>query len=182
MKNDKNNTTLILSVLFILLGGSFLLWTSGFLSSFGRLWPVPLILLGLFLLYVTFFKGGPDIYIFPGVIISLVGIFVILKERFLSESTLGMIWPVFMMITGIAFFPYAGRKRGYRRLSFIISGITVILLAVSFLPFSLGLTNRSLTGFVSLWWPVLIIILGIILLVVYIGGRYLDKKGNNHHQ
>jgi len=182
MKKNQRTGFLIFSVLLILLGGSFLLWTSGFLTSFGRLWPVPLICIGLFLLYTTFFRSGPDFYIFPGVIISLAGIFALLKERLLSESTLGMIWPVFMIITGIAFFPYASRKKGSRRLSFIISGITVIILAISFLPFSFGLTDRSLTGFVAIWWPVLFIIMGVILLAVYVGGRYTEKKENNHRQ
>lgn len=181
MKEQKN-ITLVFSVLLILLGASFLLWTSGFLTSFGRLWPVPMILLGLFLLYLTFLKNGPDFYIIPGIVIVLAGIFVLLKERFLSESTIGMIWPVFMMMTGIALFPYAARKRGTRRLSFIISGITVIILAISFMPFSFGLTERSLAGFVVIWWPVLFIIMGAVLLVVYIGRRYNDRKGNDSNQ
>lgn len=179
MKRKQGVKTLVFSVLLILLGGSFLLWTSGFLSSFGRLWPVPMILIGLLLLYITFFKDGPDFYIIPGVIISLAGIFILLKERLLTESTIGMIWPIFMIMTGVAFFPYASRKRGTRRLSFIISGITVIILAISFLPFSFGLTQRSFAGFVAIWWPVLFIIMGVILLAVYIGGRYLEKKGND---
>jgi len=182
MNKDQRHITLVFSVLLILLGGSFLLWTSGYLSSFGRLWPVPMVCIGLFLLYLTFFRDAPDFCVFPGIIISLAGIFILLKERWLSESTIGMIWPIFMIITGIAFFPYSARKRGSRRLSFIISGIAMIILAVSFMPFSFGLTDRSLTGFVAIWWPVLFILMGVILMALYVGRRSAGKKGNDHHQ
>ena len=76
------NKLVILGVAFIILGILLLLWTAGSLPSLDALWPVPFIIIGMYLLYLVFLRGAKDRYIFPGMFFSLAGIY------FLSLNTI----------------------------------------------------------------------------------------------
>ena len=114
---DKNkppkfpNKYLILGVFVFIIGSLFLLWTLGVLPKYEGLWPLPVILIGLFLLYMVFFQHRRDIYIIFGMVLTLGGIFLLLINTVISEKNLIKIWPAFMLITGISLLPYGFRKK-----------------------------------------------------------------------
>ncbi|MBN2735675.1 MAG: hypothetical protein JXR70_01760 [Spirochaetales bacterium] len=162
------NKYLILGVVSILLGGVFLLWTLDFLPSYENLWPVPIIFFGMVILYLVFIKGKNEIYIIPGMIFTFGGIFFLLMNTILSKESLERWWPVAMFITGISLLPYAYRKREKYQVAIIIPAIFIILLSLIFLIFSLGKPGINFTNFISDWWPVLLIISGLFLIMLYL--------------
>ena len=181
MSTDSNSShkILIFGVTFIILGGGMLLWTSGYLSSFRSLWPVPLIFLGALLLFLVYLKGASDIYIFPGMFLCLGSICFLILNIFQPEDFINKIWPVFMFIAGVSIIPYAVKRKKHKKHALLISGISIVSLSIIFLPFSLGFVNKSFSEVVSIWWPVLFLVLGITFLVSYIVKLSETRKGKS---
>ena len=48
-----------------------------------------------------------------------------------------------------------------------ISGILIIVLALIFLNFSLGILNVSFLEFILDWWPGILMVIGTVLVVIY---------------
>lgn len=166
-----------MGVLIFITGILFLLWTLGFLPRFEVLWPFPVIIIGLFLLYTVIFQGKRDIYIIFGMILTLGGFFILLVNTVISEKNLVKIWPAFMLITGISLIPYGVRKKKEKyRIAILIPAVTIILLSCIFFFFSLNITGLTFQQFVSIWWPVLIMILGIALILLFLFSKKSAKS------
>jgi hypothetical protein len=171
------NKYLILGVIVFLTGFLFLLWTLGFLPRFEVLWPLPIIIVGLFLLYLVLFHGRRDIYIIFGMILTLGGAFILLVNTVISEKNLVKIWPAFMLITGISIIPYGIRKKREKyQIAIIIPAVTIILLSCIFFLFSLDILGLTFQQFVSIWWPVLLMILGITFVIIYSFSKKTAEK------
>ena len=106
-------------------------------------------------------------FTFPGMLMALGGLYFLLGTTFMSWHSLVQIWPVFMAIAGVSIVPYAMMKRGSARAALLVPGIAIIVLAAVFLPFSLHLISLQFTHVVFMWWPILLIIVGIIFLLTY---------------
>jgi hypothetical protein len=159
------NKFLIAGIVLCIVGGVLLLWTGGYLGRLVALWPVVLILVGIALLYLVFQRDGPEAYVFLGTLSTLLGVMVLLLNTVMSKVTLARIWPVFMTITGISLLAYGGKKHGYARISLTIPAGAIVILSAVFLPFSLDVIQQDFIEFVGTWWPALLVILGLILLV-----------------
>jgi len=162
---------LILGIVFILLGALLLLWKLNLLPSLGALWPVAFILIGLYFLYRVFLQNRSRRFILPGMIFSLGGIFFLLKNTVIPSMSLTHIWPVFMLITGFSILPYGFSKKKTTRIAIIIPACAIIGMSIIFFPFSLRLIDASFTEFVLTWWPTLLLLSGVILILSYVIGR-----------
>ena len=171
MENSKPrfpNKNLILGIILIIFGSILLLWQLGFLPSPGKLWPLPILLLGLFFLYLVFMKGKSPKYLIPGMLLSLIGTFFILMNTIITESRLEQIWPAFMLITGLSILPYGLYKKTRKaRITIIIPVLAIIILSIVFFMFSLDLINENFIDFALKWWPVTIVFTGGLLVILY---------------
>jgi hypothetical protein len=163
---------LIVGVFTVLFGLILTLRTTNSLPSIGALWPVPLILLGLFLLYMAFFKDGPSSYVFMGIFFTQVGVFFLFVSAFLQGVDLVRYWPFFMTFAGISLLAYGLRKHGRAQLNLVLPAASIVLLSLVFLPFSLGFIRIHFREFVLTWWPSLIVVLG----VAFIAADMLRKN------
>ncbi len=173
------NTLLVLSVFSITLGLGFLLWTSGYVSILGAFWPVVIVFLGLFLLYIVYIRKGPSRFSFPGMFLSLSGLFYLLFLRVSGGFPLRCLWPVFMCIAGISLLPQAFKRQGSRRIALFVPALAIIFLSFVFLLFSTNILNADFRHFVSVFWPVLFILIGFFLLILYVEKVYRERKGNS---
>lgn len=161
------NKLLVIGVLLLLIGGLLLLWTFGYLRNLTALWPVVFVVLGLFILYAVLIRGAAEVYAFPGMLMGLGGLYFLIGTSFMPWHNLIRIWPVFMAITGISIVPYALLKRGSARAVLLVPALAIIVLALIFLPFSLRVVSVRFVRFASEWWPLLVVLLGIIFLVTH---------------
>ncbi|MFP4113045.1 MAG: LiaF transmembrane domain-containing protein [Spirochaetota bacterium] len=164
------NKLAIIGVFFVLFGGVLLLWTAGYLHRFISLWPLVPIIVGLVLLYFRVFQSGPDYYVFIGTSLLLAGLILLLAATALQVE-LGRIWPLFMTVIGVAFLAYGFRKQGASRVTFTVPGGAMTILSLIFLPFSLELVRVDFSSFVAVWWPVLLVIVGLVLIFAHLGRR-----------
>ncbi len=162
---------LIIGIGFILSGALLLLWRLKFLPSVEALWPLALILVGLYFLYRVFLQARSRRLILPGMIFTLSGIFLLLSNTIIPGLTLSRIWPVFMLIAGLSILPYGFGKKTTTRIAIIIPACAIIGLSIIFFPFSLGMIDTSFKEFVLTWWPTLLLLSGVILIISYLMRR-----------
>jgi hypothetical protein len=157
-------------------GAILLLWTLGVLTPLDRLWPLPVLVAGMIFLYLAYVRGRSDRYIIPGMIMTLGGLFFLLLLTVLEEKSLARYWPAFVLITGLSLIPYGYRRRAASRTAIIIPALFISALSLVFFPFSLGKTGITFREFVVAWWPLVLIVLGLALIVSYFSGRKPNSK------
>lgn len=138
----------------------------------------PLVLFagGTVLLFLTLVRIQNSICIFLSIWALLSGVLLLCTNTGIMNLTLKELWPLIVVFGGISLVPASFYK--YKRVSsvFIIPGVILICLGVFFLMFSLHFIKISLARFICLWWPVLIIALGIFLVVVFFVQQKNSKK------
>ncbi len=170
------NKFLVLGVAGLVAGGVLLLWNLGYLPQPGRLWPIPVLIAGLFFLYMAWPRKHSDSWIIPGMVLTLGGLVFLLANTVLQGESMQRIWPLFMLVTGISLVPYALRKKGSARTAVIVPAIFISFLALFFLLFSLHREGGGLVAFVQQWWPMILIVLGITLIVSFFSTRRPSNK------
>ncbi|MCL2480242.1 MAG: hypothetical protein FWF38_00875 [Spirochaetaceae bacterium] len=174
MDNKKLSREKLLSVgiIFIFLGLVSLLVTTGKFTGKELIWPILPLSLGLFLLYLGFFKSGKDIYILIGMFLSLSGFYFLLRLTILDKYEIERVWPFFMLFTGVSLLLYGLKKKKDNRLKIFVPAFAIIILSLFFLPFSLKLFTTKFLTFAVIWWPVIFIAMGIILIIIFIAKRH----------
>jgi hypothetical protein len=129
-------------------------------------WPLLPLAGGLVLIYLRFFRHGPDHYVFFGTSLSLAGALFLVVTT-VAPVALVQIWPLFMTIVGLSLFAYGLRKAGVTRVTFTIPGVAIVVLSAVFLPFSLDLIGTEFVDFVSTWWPALFVSIGLGLILAH---------------
>ncbi len=155
---------LVIGIILTVLGAVLLLRTTGYLPTPGIVWPVIFLALGIFLLYLVLIRKASEHYLFLGLVLTLGGAFFVLRNTVIPPVSMARIWPVFMLIIGLSMIPYGLRLRAHSRVAIIVPGIAITALSLLFLPFSLGLAGIGFRRFVIIWWPVLIVLLGIFMI------------------
>jgi hypothetical protein len=169
------NKLLVSGVAVVVAGGVLLLWNLGYLPQPGRLWPVPVIIVGLFFLYMAWPQKRSDRWIIPGMVLTLGGVVFLMVNTVLSQQSLARIWPAFMIVTGVSLVPYGFRKKGSARTAIVVPGIFIFCLALLFFPFSLR-HDGGFAAFVQHWWPLILVILGLALIVSFFSTRRPNSK------
>ncbi len=170
------NKLLVLGVAILVTGGVLLLWNLGYLPQPGRLWPLPVMVAGMFLLYLAYLRGKSTRYIIPGMIMSLGGLYFLLFNTVFQGESMARIWPGFMAITGISLLPYGFKKKGAARTAITIPALFIVALSLVFLPFSLHAAGMSFLAFVRQWWPFILVALGLALIVSFFSTRRPSSK------
>jgi len=155
---------LLFGALLIVVGGVLLLWTNALLPSVSALWPLLLLLAGLWQLDYALVSDGREATVLTGMIFTLSGIFVLLRTTQLIDVEFTRIWPVFMGIAGLSLFAYAFTKPEGHRAVLMVPSVAIVLLSFIFLVFSLDLVDASFIEVVSRWWPLLLVLLGALFL------------------
>jgi len=112
------------------------------------------------------------IYVFIASFILMVGFFVLLAAlKIISREFLFNAWPMISVFSGLALLP-AGRQRyGVFRSRFVVPSCAFIALGLILLIFSFDIVTFSFKQFILDWWPLLIILFGIVLVLVSLGAK-----------
>lgn len=153
--------------ILIVLGVVFLLVTQGAINlNMGMLWPVFPILAGAFVLYRAFAASDPFArsgLVLGGTIPLLVGFFFFtITLGIFQWNDMGMLWPMFPLIVGVAFVAaYLASSR--EQVAFLIPASILIIVAVTF--FTILQVGGSYSA-IGKMWPLFLVMAGVILLVV----------------
>lgn len=169
------NRRILVGFALLLMGGALLLLTTGVLTIGSLIFPLILLLVGVLWFWRAFLPDGRDSNIFGGTLLSLTGGFWLLWESALPGVAAVSVWPVFMTIVGIALITYGLKKGEEYRLTLVTPGGALVVLSGVFLLFSFNVIQASLVQVAAMWWPVLLIAVGMMVLIL----RPENESGND---
>jgi hypothetical protein len=167
---------LVAGAIFLVVGGSLLLRTTGFLTANFSLWPTALVFVGVFLLHRVYFRQGADAHVFSGIFLILAGAFLLVLNTGILESDFKQFWPLFMLFAGVSLFFFGMKKKGGARARMTTQALALVLLSLLFLLFSLRIVSMSLRDFVVIWWPGILVFAGIMLISLDILVEHRRRK------
>ena len=156
-------------LLLVALGAWLLAGTLGVrLPSAATLWPVALIVFGLAFL-AQFFAGGRrgEGLVFTGVAAALLGAFFLaITLGRLTWNDAGRLWPIYVLIGGLAFLAQWLARPGERGL--LVPAVLALAVGGATLALALGLVRADVADQIIRLWPLVLIVLGFGLLGSYV--------------
>ena len=153
----------------LVIAGSLFTITSSGIFNIERFWPILLLLIGAALM-LAFIKGPKQTsLLFSGIV--LVSISIIFQYCAMNEwSAMSLLWPLFLLAVGIGFLAeYFFVAKDNTRLS-----LGVVLAASSLVLFAMHY-------FLGRFWPVLLIVIGIIFIALsYLNTKKSKPKGDEN--
>jgi predicted neutral ceramidase superfamily lipid hydrolase len=159
----------------MLLGVAFLLGTLTGISRFSILLSFSVMVIGsmsaVLAIKLNRMTLRRSLYLFFATFFILVGFFLFLSALNILPVPFSRAWPMLSIISGIALFPMGWQHYRSFRPRYIVPSIAFIMLGCILLIFSLDIVPFSLTQFVRGWWPLLVALAGLILVLLSIGTR-----------
>jgi hypothetical protein len=159
------NRRVLVGLSLVVAGGGLLLVTTRVVTVGAIIAPLLFVVIGVILFWRAFLPGGRDGNAFSGTLMALTGGFWILWESVLPGVRAGMVWPVFMTIVGIALIVYGVRKGEEYRFTLVVPGAAIVAMSGVFLLFSLDVIKASLTEVAVVWWPLILVVIGGMVLI-----------------
>jgi hypothetical protein len=165
MKQLLPRRPLVPALLLILLGALFLPWTSGLLDILSAFWPVPLILIGSVQLFYVLVGKAREGYLFSGFLLVAGGVAALLLLSGIAHLELSRGWPGFVTLTGLVLISFSYAQPPAKRPSYRIPGLVFLLMSGVFFLFSFDIVAASFSELVAAWWPLILVLLGLLLLI-----------------
>jgi len=167
----------IAGLLLMFLGSAFLFGSLSDISKGSVLVSFLFLVAGLGCAALALVLNKRPVYLFFATFFLQTGLFLFLAALNIITIEFSRAWPVLSIFAGLALIPSGWRYYGGFRFQYIVSSIAFIFLGAVLFVFSLKLVSFSLTQFVITWWPLLIVLAGLILLLSALGTKHSgDKK------
>jgi hypothetical protein len=134
-----------------------------------------LIIGGLFTVIATKISKRA-VYFFSAFFFLLTGLFFFFSGLRVIPLSLSQSWPLFSVFAGLALVPAGWRYFKGIRIQYFIPALAFILLGFGLLPFSLELVSFSFKRFMIDWWPLCIVLAGLVLVLLSLGNN--KKNGD----
>lgn len=129
------------------------------------------VIIGSFCAFLAVRLNKRVIYLFFAAFLLQVGFFLFLSALGIFPVPFSKSWPLLSVFCGIALFPAGWRRFGTFRIAYVVPSIAFILLGSGLLIFSLDLVAFSFRQFMLNWWPLLIVLAGLVLVLVSLGAK-----------
>jgi uncharacterized membrane protein HdeD (DUF308 family) len=159
-------------IILIAIGGVILVYNLDIIDLGWRTLVGTVMLLIGISIFIGAFKSSDRSPVFPGTYLSLTGLFFITMDLNLINDDLGDMWPMFIIILGIAFLVTFAFKP--RELSPLINAIIFTSLGIIFLLSQAGILEwHDVWHYFGQYWPVILILIGLSLLLKSIRKKYV---------
>jgi hypothetical protein len=167
----------IIGFLSMLLGAAFLIGSLMEISRTMVLVSFLLVLLGICCAVFSLSFNRRSSYMFYAALFFQAGLFLFLDAVHIIPINLFRTWPLLSIFAGIAFLPAGWRRYGALKANYIVISAAFIALGSVLLVFSLELVDFSLAQFIRNWWPLLLLLAGLPLVLIALGTRLpLDNR------
>ncbi len=167
-KNIKINIVLIIGLALIFTG--ILLLTGYFAKnpqSVLLFRGVILFILGAFILFFELMSSKKTWLMFISVVLMLISVVLVMIDVGFLPLGLKNMWPSFIIIFGVSLILFSFYKAKKLKAVYFIPGLTIIFFGVFFMFFSLGIIKTSFVSLASKLWPLLLVICGGALITIY---------------
>jgi len=175
------NFIFIIGCVLMFLGAAFLLESLLDISRVSILVSFLLLLFGTGCAVFAIKLNWRSIYLFIAALFLQAGLFLFLKTLGIIAMKLSQSWPLLSIFAGIALLPSGWHRFGVVKVVYIVPAVAFIVLGSVLMVFALDLVSFSLAQFIHEWWPLLIVLAGLTLVLLAVGTKFTGeiKPGEN---
>jgi len=133
-----------------------------------------LVVIGSGLAVITVKMKRRSWYLFVASILIQIGVLLLFVTGGMITQPIRRLWPLLSVFTGLALLPAGWQRYGRPRGNYIVPAITLVSLGIFLLFFAFKVLPFSFKGFILTWWPLLLLLAGIVLTLVSVGSRGSD--------
>ena len=160
----------IIGLFLASLGIAFLLGTmTDDISRFSVLLSFLFVIIGALCAALANKQNKQPVYIFFACFLILVGLFLFFSALQIIPITLARGWPLLSVFAGLALLPAGWRHYRTFRYNYFIPALAFVILGCVLLIFSLKMVSFSFKVFIINWWPLLLVLTGILLVLLSLG-------------
>jgi hypothetical protein len=112
------------------------------------------------------------VYLFFAAFFFQVGFFLFLLALEIFPLSFSESWPLLSVFAGLSLFPAGWRRFGAFHTSYVVPSIVFVLLGLALLVFSFDLVSFSFRQFMLDWWPLLVVLAGLVLVLVSFSSKF----------
>ncbi|GHV74462.1 hypothetical protein AGMMS49940_17640 [Spirochaetia bacterium] len=161
----------IIGLLLIFFGSAFLLGTLEGTTGFSILRAFFFVIIGVLCAFFSIKLNKRSVYLFFAAFFLLVGFFLFLFALHIIPFSFSQLWPLLSVFAGLALLPAGWRYFGSLRSRYVVPAVVFVLLGCTLLIFSFRLAPFSFKHFVVTWWPLLVVLIGLILVLLSLGTK-----------
>jgi hypothetical protein len=163
-------------LLLMLLGTVILLGALIGVSRFSLLWSCLFLIIGGLFTVIATKISKRAVYLFSAFFFLLTGLFFFFSGLRVIPLSLSQGWPLFSIFAGLALVPAGWRHFKGIRIRYFIPALAFVMLGFVLLPFSFELVSFSFKRFMIDWWPLFMVLAGLVLVLLSLGNR--KKNGD----
>jgi hypothetical protein len=171
----------IAGLLLMFLGSAFLLGTLQGITRFSLLRAFFFVIIGAICAVFAIKLNKRSLYLFFATFFLLVGFFLFLSALHILPFSFSQSWPLLSVFAGLALFPAGWHRFGALRVRFAVPSVVFVLLGCSLMVFSFGVVPFSFKQFVINWWPLLMALMGLILVLLALGTKNNEEASKQGH-
>jgi hypothetical protein len=167
----------IIGFFLMFFGSAFLLGSLSEASRLSVLVSFFFVILGVGCAVLAIKLNKRSLYLFFAAFFLLVGLFLFLSALSIIPFSFSQAWPLLSVFSGIALFPAGWHRYGAFRSRYVVPSIAFAALGSVLMVFSLDLVSFSFAQFMKNWWPLLVVLAGLILVLISLGTN--NNTNNN---
>ncbi|GMO53230.1 MAG: hypothetical protein Ta2G_11110 [Termitinemataceae bacterium] len=179
-KKHYSRSLLLIGITLTLAGGLFLLSSFAVNINLPIIVSILLIIIGGLLVVLTIKLKKSSAYLFLAIFQVVCGVYLLILFTgiFAPSFTFAASWPLISILVGLSLFPAGLRHYKAIKFFYALPAFAFVLLGGVLLLFSTHIVQMSFRQFMLHWWPLIIILSGILLIVLaFSNGR--QKKSDN---
>jgi hypothetical protein len=150
-------------------GIAYLLGTMSGISQHAVFWSFLFVIIGVLCAALAMKQYNQTINIFFAAFFILIGLILFLTALKITPFTLSGGWPLLSVFAGLALLPAGWRHYHAFRANYMIPSAVFVILGSVLLVFSLKIVTFSFKEFIINWWPLLLVLTGILLVILSLG-------------
>jgi uncharacterized membrane protein YgdD (TMEM256/DUF423 family) len=167
-----------IGLLLMLFGVASLLGTISGTSRVSILISFVVVIIGAVFAIIAVTLNKRALYFFIAAFFLQMGFFLFLSSLHIIPFSLAELWPLFSVFAGFSLF-IAGWRR-YRTLKprYFVPSVAFAILGCMLLMFSFDVVPFSFVDFVLTWWPLLLVLAGLVLVLASLGTKTKPEDSN----
>jgi hypothetical protein len=119
-----------------------------------------------------------SLYLFMAGFFIQIGLFIFLMSLNIISLPIQRMWPVLSIFAGLALIPAGWHRYGRLKTKYIVPAIVFIALGCFLMIFALKVVPVSFSQFMYRWWPLMVVLAGLLLLLMSLSSGAANKDQN----
>ncbi|GHV72065.1 hypothetical protein AGMMS49928_27310 [Spirochaetia bacterium] len=161
----------IIGLFLMFFGSAFLLGSLAGISRVSVLTSFFFVIIGCLCAVFAIKLNKRSLYLFFAAFFLQVGLFLFLAALGIITVVISQAWPLISVFSGLALIPAGWRRYGALRNRYLVPGIAFVVLGCMLMVFSFRMVPFSFSHFMLSWWPLLVVLAGLMLVLLALGGK-----------